>query len=225
MTTRIAAARRVPKTDRRRDRTRKALMDAGRTLFAARHVDGVSVDEIVAAAEVAKGSFYNHFADKEVFAREIAAMVRRQAEQAVNEANVDINDPAEHLARAVSVFVRFATEHRDSAQALWRLNAGATMVDAPINRGLRDNLLAGIKTKRFKHVDIESAVLLVIGIVVVALRHALEERLVTTPRRIADHMAAGLLRSLGLSAAQAAQLSGAAAADIFSSTNHIGGRP
>jgi hypothetical protein len=122
------------------------------------------------------------------------------------------------------VFVRFATEHRESAQVLWRLNAGATMADAPINRALRDNLLIGIRTKRFEHVDIESAVLLVIGIIVVALRHTLEERLVTPPKKIAQHMAAGLLRSLGVSAAQSAQLASAAAVSIFASTVHIRGR-
>jgi AcrR family transcriptional regulator len=213
----------LPKIDRRRARTRQALMDAGRTLFAARHVDGVSVDEIVAAAEVAKGSFYNHFADKDVFAREIAAMVRRQVEQAVNDANVGTDDPAQHLARAVCVFVRFAIEHRASAQVLWRLNAGATMADAPINRALRDNLAAGIRAKRFKHVDIESAVLLVIGIIVVALRHALEERLVTAPKKIARNAAAGLLRSFGIPAAQAAQLATTASTNIFSGVTHLRG--
>jgi len=205
----------VEKTDRRRDRTRTALMNAGRSLFAARHVDGVSVDEIVAAAEVAKGSFYNHFADKDVFAREIAAAVRRQAEQAVMEANVGIEDPAAHLARAVCVFLRFAIEHRDSAQVLWRLNSGATMVDAPINRTLRDNVQRGIKEERFKHVDLEAAVLLVMGVIVISLRHALEERLTTQPATIAKSMSAGLLRALGVPPAQSAQLAAAAADAIL----------
>ncbi len=223
MVARTATVRNEPKADRRRDRTRKALMDAGRALFAVRHVDGVSVDEIVAAAEVAKGSFYNHFADKDVFAREIAALVRRQAEQAVHETNLDVEDPAEHLARAVCVFVRFAVEHRDSAQVLWRLNSGATMADAPINRALRDNVLAGIRAKRFRHVDIEAAVLLVIGIIVVALRHALEDRLVTAPGRVAENMAAGLLRSLGVPAAQSARLGRTAATSVFHNTINIGG--
>jgi AcrR family transcriptional regulator len=221
MTAKTFTLRSAPKIDRRRARTRQALMDAGRSLFAVRHVDGVSVDEIVAAAEVAKGSFYNHFADKDVFAREIAAMVRRQVEQSVNDANLGIEDPATHLARAVCVFVRFATEHRASAQVLWRLNAGATMADAPINRALRDNLLAGIRARRFKYIDIESAVLLVIGIVIVALRHALEERLVTTPKKIARNAAAGLLRAFGIPAAQAAQLATEAAGSIFSRTIHL----
>ena len=160
------------KEDRRRERTRVALLNAGRTLFAERHVDGVSVDEIVAAAEVAKGSFYNHFVDKDVFAREIAKAVRCQAERAVNEANASIKDPAAHLARALCVFMRFAIEHRESAQALWRLNSGSTMADAPINRNLRDNMQRGITEGRFKHVDIESAVLLVMGVIVISLRHA-----------------------------------------------------
>jgi AcrR family transcriptional regulator len=211
----VSAPKPAQKTDRRRDRTRLALMNAGRTLFAARHVDGVSVDEIVAVAEVAKGSFYNHFADKDVFAREIAAAVRRQAEQAVIEANVGIEDPAAHLARALCVFMRFAIEHRDSAQVLWRLNSGATMVDAPINRGLRDNVQRGIKENRFKHVDLEAAVLLVMGVIVISLRHALEERLVTAPGTIAKSMAAGLLRSLGVPPAQSAQLAASAAEAIL----------
>ncbi|HYM36502.1 MAG TPA: helix-turn-helix domain-containing protein [Steroidobacteraceae bacterium] len=205
----------IRRSDRRRDRTRQALLSAGRALFAARDVDGVSVDEIVAAAEVAKGSFYNHFSDKDVFAREIAAAVRRQAEQLVNAANARIEDPAIHLARAMCVFVRFAIEHRDSARVLWKLNSGATMVDAPINRDLREVVQMGIKNDRFKHVDLETGVLLVMGVIVIALRHVLEERLVTPPVTVAINMAAGLLRTLGIPPVQARDLAQAAAQELL----------
>ena len=204
--------------DRRRVRTREALLSAGRTLFAVRDVDGVSVDEIVAAAEVAKGSFYNHFADKDVFAREIGSAVRRQVEQSIETANASVEDPAEHLARALCVFVRFAIEHPDSARVLWKLNPGATMADAPINRGLRDVVQRGIRTERLRHVDIESGVLLVMGVIVIVLRHVLEERLVTPPSAIAASMASGLLRGLGISTAQAARLANSAAADLLQPT-------
>lgn len=214
----------LQRPDRRRDRTREALLKAGRALFATRDVDGVSVDEIVAAAEVAKGSFYNHFADKDVFAREISAAVRRQAEQAVNEANAGIEDPAAGVARALCVFLRFAMEHRDSAQVLWKLNSGATMVDAPVNRGLRDQVQQGIHEQRFRHVDLESGVLLVMGVIVIALRHVLEERLVTSPASIAKSMAAGLLRALGIPAAQSARLAATAAAAIIPAERSAGGR-
>ena len=215
MRSKRTASKLEPKPDRRWERTRAALMNAGRTLFAERDVEGVTVDQIVAVADVAKGSFYNHFVDKDVFAREIASSVRKQAEQLVDQANVGIDDPATHLARALCVFMRFAIEHRESAQVLWRLNSGATMVDAPINRNLRDNVQRGITQQRFKHVDVEAAVLLVMGVIVISLRHALEERLVTPPIDVAKGMAAGLLRSLGVAPNQAARLACDAADDIL----------
>lgn len=201
--------------DRRRDRTRQALFKAGRSLFAARDVDSVSVDEIVAVAEVAKGSFYNHFADKDVFAREIGAQVRNQVEAAIAAANSGISDVAEHMARAVCVVVRFAMEHRDSAGVLWRLNSGATLADAPINRGVRTVVERGIENARFRHIDVTSGVLLIIGVMVITVRHVLEERTVEPPADTAHGMAAGLLRSLGLPPAQAASAARRAVTDIL----------
>jgi AcrR family transcriptional regulator len=200
------AKRSTARTDPRRDRTRDALLNAGRSLFAHRDVDGVSVDEIVEAAAVAKGSFYNHFADKDVFAREIAASARREAEALVNEVNLGIADPAVAVARALCVFVRFAMERRDSARTLWRLNTGATMVDAPINRGLVDVVQNGIDEGAFNHLDVETGILLVMGTIVITLRHLFEERVSTEPKEIARRMAAGLLRSLGVAAGRADRL-------------------
>ena len=144
------AVARTQRPDRRRARTRGALLEAGRVLLASRDVDALSVDEIVAAADVAKGSFYNHFADKDVFAREIGAAVRRQAEEAVSRANAGVADAAVRVARALCVFIRFAIEHRDSAQLLWRLNSGATIADAPVNRGLREEVLRAHRQRRLR---------------------------------------------------------------------------
>lgn len=203
------------RTDPRRDRTRDALLRAGQRLFAERDVDGVSVDEIVEAAAVAKGSFYNHFTDKGVFAREIAAEVRRDVELLVNQANAGIDDPAMDVSRALCVFIRFAVEHRDRARTLWRLNTGATLADAPINRGLREVVQRGIERDIFKHVDVETGVLLVMGNFVITLRHIFDDRTRKGPGQIAPLMASGLLRSLGVSAARAAKLGEAAAREIL----------
>jgi AcrR family transcriptional regulator len=213
---RSAASKAPPRrVDRRRARTRAALLDAGRALLASRDVGGLSVDEIVAAADVAKGSFYNHFADKEVFAREIGAAVRGQAEAAVASANAGIDDPALRLARALCVFVRFAIEHRDSAQVLWRLNSGATMVDAPVNRGLREEVTSLARQEPRARLDIETGVLLIMGTIVIALRHVLEERVVTPPARVAANMAAGMLRALGLPTVRSRHIAERATHAIF----------
>ena len=204
-------------TDRRRVRTRAALLHAGRALLAHRDVGALSVDEIVAAADVAKGSFYNHFADKDVFAREIGATVRRQAEEAVSAANRGIADPVDRLARALCVFVRFAMEHRDSAQLLWRLNSGATIAGAPANRGLREEVQRAQVSGEFKELDVEAGVLLVMGTFVISMRHVLEERAVTPPATIAARMAEMLLRGLGLPLRRARSVAARAAAELIAS--------
>lgn len=201
--------------DRRRERTREALLGAGRMLLAQRDVDALSVDEIVAAADVAKGSFYNHFRDKDALAREIVAAVRREAEEAVAAANAGIDDPAQRLARALCVFIRFAIEHRDSAQVLWRLNAGATIAAAPANRGLREEVLRARHRTEFASLDVETAVLTIMGTVVISMRHVLEERAVTPPLRVGAQMAAGMLRALGLPARRANQVAERAALDLL----------
>jgi AcrR family transcriptional regulator len=215
-----APSRRV---DRRRARTRAALLEAGRSLLAHREVEGVSIDEIVAAADVAKGSFYNHFADKDVFAREIGAAVRRQAEAAIARENAGIEDPALRLAQALCVFVRFAIEHRESAQVLWRLNSGATMADAPINRGLRDEVILAAKSAALADFDVETGVLLVMGTIIIALRHVLEQRVVTPPPVIAARMSAGMLRALGFTARRAQKLAAKACKTIFGQPTKSGG--
>ena len=119
------------------------------------------------------------------------------------------------VARALCVFVRFAMERRDSARTLWRLNTGATMVDAPINRGLVDVVQHGIDAGAFGHVDIETGILLVMGTIVITLRHLFEERVRTRPNEIAQRMAAGLLRSLGVGAGRADKLAREAAAAVL----------
>jgi AcrR family transcriptional regulator len=209
------ARRPVRRPDRRIAKTRTALLEAGRALLTTRSIDVISIDEIVAAADVAKGSFYNHFTDKDVFAREIGATVRRQVEKAVATGNAGVADPAARFARALCVFIRFAIEHRDSAQLLWRLNSGATMADAPVNRQLREELLLATKSPPFSHLDLETGVLLIMGASIISIRHVLEERVVTPPAQIAANMAAVMLRGLGVTPRRAQSVANMAAEDIL----------
>src|SRR5512146_1263850 len=57
---------REPQGARRKRETREKLLDAAFRLFGERGVDAVAINEITEAADVGFGSFYNHFASKEV---------------------------------------------------------------------------------------------------------------------------------------------------------------
>jgi AcrR family transcriptional regulator len=57
--------------ERRRQRTREALLDAATKVFAERGFQGASLDEIAATAGYTRGAIYKHFADKEELLHEV----------------------------------------------------------------------------------------------------------------------------------------------------------
>ncbi len=204
-----------PRIDRRRARTRAALLQAGESLFAAHSVDAVSIDDIVLAADVAKGSFYNHFADKEALARAIAGAVRAEAEAEVDAANAGVVEPARRMARAQAVFVRFAVRNPERARAMMRLFAGATLPDAPMNRGLRADVEAGLADDSFRDLTLETGLLMAMGIGTIAVTRVLDAAGATEPTTLSRDLNFGLLRGLGVPESAAREISAAAVADIF----------
>ena len=213
----IATAQDI-KTDRRRARTRAALLQAGQSLFAAQSVDAVSIDDSVAAADVAKGSFYNHFADKDALARAIAGAVRAEAEAEVDAANAGIVEPARRMARAQAVYMRFAVRNPERARAMVRLFAGASLPNAPMNRGLRADIEAGLADGSFRDLTLETGLLMAMGMGTIAVTHVLEAGGATEPQAISRHLNFGLLRGLGVPEGDAREISAAAVADIFKET-------
>ncbi|HEY6014490.1 MAG TPA: helix-turn-helix domain-containing protein, partial [Candidatus Limnocylindrales bacterium] len=64
----------------RREATRRTLLDAAMRVFSAKGVAATSVDDIVRAAGLAKGTFYLYFATKDEAVDAVAAaMVERVA--------------------------------------------------------------------------------------------------------------------------------------------------
>lgn len=51
--------------ERRKERTHRRLLEAAERLFQAKGFDATTVEEIAAAADVAKGTFFNYFENKE----------------------------------------------------------------------------------------------------------------------------------------------------------------
>ncbi len=88
----------------------------------------MTVDDIVQAAGVGKGSFYNHFADREALARAIATQIRASIESAVARANAGEVDPARRLARAVCTYWRYALDEPEPAarRTCWCISIWAT---------------------------------------------------------------------------------------------------
>ena len=80
----------MPVTTSRRERTkaanRAAILAAGRECFAARGYDAVGVRDIVRGTELASGTFYNYFPDKQSVFRAIVEEFAAEARRRVRDA-------------------------------------------------------------------------------------------------------------------------------------------
>jgi AcrR family transcriptional regulator len=204
------AVRRHP----RAERTRAALIAAGRRLFCERPVDAVSVDDIVQAADVGKGSFYNHFVDREGLVRAISAEIRASVERAVDHANAGVEDPARRVARACCVYLRFALDDPERAGFLVRVHSGHTSLEAPLNRGLVADISNGLREGRFRVATLEAGVLYVLGVNQVALVRIVQEPSAALAVSLAQQMCALMLSGLRLPDLEADMIAAQASEEI-----------
>jgi len=212
----IASTQRRPaRGNRQRERTRTALISAGQALFATRPVESVTVDDIVDAAEVAKGSFYNHFNDKDAFAATIYELVQGDVEFHIFSANRDVVDAPTRIARALCTVLQYARAHPERLMAMLSMAERRTTSASPLNAGVSADIQDGLKQQRLSGVDLETGVLTVVTMVNATVRHAMSGETATPPAALAAAMAATLLRALGVDPRDAEMLGRDAAAAVF----------
>ena len=196
---------RAPRLDRRKARTRQALIDAAVRLIAEGRGDRASIQEITEAADVGFGSFYNHFDSKEKLFQAAAEEVLERWAQLIDRVSAGISDPAERFAVGLRISGRLGWTHPDIAGFL--TGSGLDALDIPV--GLAPRALRGIQTGqaagRFSVLDAEAALSAVagglFGLLRVHQRH---------PERVqeaaVDRLAEAVLRLLGVPAPEAARL-------------------
>ena len=115
--TETAAANRL---DRRKARTRAALVAAGRELLTSRDPAEVSIQEITDTADVGFGSFYNHFESKADLFDAAMEEVLEEHGELFDALTADMDDPAEVFASATRMTVRMVRTHPQIAMILQR---------------------------------------------------------------------------------------------------------
>ena len=167
----------MPHSSRRSLKTRNALLTAGVDLLATRSIDSISIDELVQTANVAKGSFFNHFEDKQKFGELIARQIRAEMESHVAVINADIDDPAERLVRGICLFIALALDDPKRATILLRGHEWATEKDNPLNAGLYADLRRGVESGRFCRSALDGGIAFVTGIGSMAVVQILDQSL------------------------------------------------
>jgi AcrR family transcriptional regulator len=160
----------------RSQRTRAALIAAGLDLLVDRPIDAIPIDDLVARAGVAKGSFFNHFTDKHDFAAAVAAEVRMEVEAAVARANAEVTDPLVRIAGGMAVAARFAVDDPRRMMVLLRSQVPATSQTHPLNRGLKEDIEAAL-AEGLLHPEARNVGLLYwLGLCQILMAHLIETR-------------------------------------------------
>src|ERR1700758_4983844 len=134
-----ADAPKVSRLDRRKARTRQALIDAAVRLIAEGRGGRASVQEITEEADIGFGSFYNHFDTKEQLSATASEEVLERWGQLIDRASAGITDPAELFAAGTRITGRLGWTHPEIAGFL--AGTGLAVLDIPIGlapRALRD---------------------------------------------------------------------------------------
>ncbi len=191
------------RVDRRKARTRRALVDAARQILADGGSTDVSIQEITDTADVGFGTFYNHFETK---AELFEAAVREVLEEygaSLDRACAELTDSAEIYVVGVRMTARLAASQPAVAQVLVQVGMSyAWAEDGLAARAFRD-IQRGIDEGRFTIADARLGLLSTAGCVLAFLQLALDR-----PGELsdddADTLAEMLLRMLGMTGRSAA---------------------
>ena len=200
-----AGAPRASRLDRRKARTRQALIDAAVRLITEGRGDRASIQEITEAADIGFGSFYNHFDSKEQLFQTASEEVLERWGQMIDRAVAGIGDPAELFAAGMRISGRLGWTHPDIAGFL--TGAGLNAMDIPVGlgpRALRD-IQAGQAAGRFTVPDAEIALSAAAGGLLGLLRLCQRQPECVTDATV-DQLAEAVLRLLGVPAPESARL-------------------
>lgn len=187
----------------RRERMRRRLFESALQVVARKGPAATSIDDVIQAAEVSRGTFYKYFdAPDRLFdalALEVAGEIIRMAEPAV----VDIADPAQRVAVGMRLTIHLSRSNPEVGGFLVRLGwpgvrQGEALLD-PLQRDLRQ----GIRKGRFASMPMRLALNIVSMTVLGAVHAMLEMR---SPGAFAEQAVESALRALGVDHKEALRL-------------------
>ena len=152
------------RADRRRLQTRAALIAAARQVFGAKGVEAATIQEITDVADVAKGSFYNHFPDAGAILRAVVEETLAELGSSLETLTAPLRDDA---ARVVSVSLRHTLRlsAEDRAIGWFVLRATDLLEPGEIALGVhgRRDLQSGVNSGRFHCDDLELMITIIAG--------------------------------------------------------------
>lgn len=188
----------------RREQTRRKLLTAAMAVFADKGVDAPLIDDFIAAAGVARGTFYNHFSTTQELLDAVTSELSDTVLAAIDKVVLRIADPLQRMACGCLLYMHFGVELPNWGLFVMRtgLRSGAMgkLIDVYLPRDLELARRAG----EVDYISLRAARDLMSASVnqAIVTVHAGE-----AAREHLRHMLALSLRGIGVAPARAAELS------------------
>jgi len=190
----VDLARRAEIGRERRAKTRAQLVEAGEMLLAERPPEALTVDAVVDAAGVAKGTFYYHFQSIDELAAAVGAKLGESFDELLTPARLEFRDPVERLSFAFTQFLERAISDAGWARLVVQSSQSATEFGLGVRANLKADISEAIAQDRLTVRDAELAADIVIGIWLQVTRGILERG---GQRELTRQASEAVLRALG----------------------------
>ena len=195
----IDLARRAEIGREKRARTRAQIVEAGAMLLAERPLEALTVDAVVEAAGVAKGTFYYHFQSMEELAAAVGEKLGESFDELLAPARRGLRDPIARLSFAFTQFLEKAIADPVWARLVVQSAQAPTEFARSVRAHLKTDLSEATAQGRLTVQDVELAADIVFGIWLQVTRGTLHRR--AAPDLVGRALDA-VLRALGASPAR-----------------------
>ena len=190
--------------DRRKARTRAALVRAAQSFLAA-GTPNVPILEITQAADVGLGSFYNHFDSKEELFRAAVDDALGLFAAVLDELTAGLDDPAHVFAQGFRLTGRLHRAQPELSRVLLQNGSALAGSDTGLAPRARRDIQAAARAGRFTIRDPDLALAITAG-AQLCLGQLLHDQPDRDDAQAADQIAEDLLRMFGIPAGEAHQI-------------------
>ncbi|HBP4632901.1 TPA: TetR/AcrR family transcriptional regulator [Pseudomonas aeruginosa] len=188
---------------KKRERTRRGLIDAAVRLFAQKDVGEIVLLDVATEAEVASGTIYNYFRSRDEVVEAVGIALADEFSEAITRQSQGIQSGARRLSIGVRMFIRRAISNPAWAAAVIRVAHFDQAMRSKIANTALNDLRAGAEEGIFAYADEGIALDMVVSCTVGAMRCAVEARSVDDHDIKVTEM---LLKALGATPARACKL-------------------
>jgi AcrR family transcriptional regulator len=188
----------------RRQKMRLRLIESAFIVFARKGVDVSVIDDVIAEAQVSRGTFYNYFQTNTELMTAVSQTLSNELVSLIEDIVGGREDPVEILATGLRLFLNTASAYPQFASFVWRAGFNGVAAGHLIHTYLPRHIGRSMERGAFVIADVATGLEVIAGIMLAAV-FSISTRAPGAgyPERIVQH----ILQALGVASDDAARLS------------------